>query len=320
MSFHQVTVFHVPNAATARSLEASASTQFGCQGIEEYALSEPEVDALLGERSYSGGDLPFEVLDEVDQAMLAKDVHLKFFFADEELQAATDFANWVSTSHLCEVQVETFADQDWNAEWKKHYSPIQIGNSLVVLPEWTNPAEHPGKLIVRIHPGMGFGTGSHETTFLCLKNFMECQFGDGNLKALDYGSGSGILGIAALLRFTHWHSDFVDIDPEAHRNCRQNLELNGLDFNRARLLLVDDRQQLDPQYPLVFANILQNILHQERDYLIEKTKAGGYLILSGLLKSQVEETQQLYLATNKVALVNADIRNDWGCLLLRKKA
>ena len=320
MSFHQVTVFHVPSVAAASALVASATDLFGCQGIEEYALSEPEVDALLGERSYSGGDLPLDVLEEVDQAMLAKDVHLKFFFSDEELAQANEFCEWVKGAFLCEVQVETFADQDWNAEWKKHYSPILIGESMVVLPEWISPAAHPEQLVVRIHPGMGFGTGSHETTYLCLKNFMSTELTSTAQKVLDYGSGSGILGIAALLRNPLWLGDFVDIDPEAHRNCRQNLVLHSIDEKRTKMLLVEERDELEANYPVVFANILQNILHQECDYLIGKTAPGGYLILSGLLKGQVEETKNLYLRTGLVSLGNEEIKNDWGCLLMRKNS
>lgn len=318
MSFHRVTVFHIPNHGQAQAIEALAHGQFGCQGIEEYALSEPEVDALLGERSYSGGDLPQEVLDEVDRSVLSKDIHLKIYFAEEDHGRAQDFVVWVKRESLCEVQLETLSDQDWNAEWKKHYSPIEVGSELVVLPEWHDPADFRDRLVVRIHPGMGFGTGSHETTHLCLKHFMHCTLSAQKQRVLDYGSGSGILGIAALRRFPAWEGDFVDIDEAAHHNCRQNFALNGIVPERARLLLVPARDQLDPDYPLVFANILQNILHQECDYLITKTAASGYLILSGLLKSQLAETRDHYLSTRKVTLVTEAILNDWGCLLLRK--
>lgn len=318
MSYHLVTIFNVPNAAMAHSLEEIATVRFGCQGIEEYALNEPEVDALLGERSYSGGDLPFEVLTEVEDAVMSKDVHLKFYFSEDDLSSAEGFQHLLQQSYLCEVQLQTLEDEDWNAEWKKHYRPIEVTNQLVILPEWEDVVPWSDRLVLRIHPGMGFGTGSHETTFLCLKNFMSCEFSPTSQTFLDYGSGSGILGIAGLLRFNDWKGDFVDIDPEAHRNCRQNLTLNGLSEERTKLLLVTERDELDCDYPLVFANILQNILHQERDYLIEKTAVGGYLILSGLLKAQVAETRELYLASKKVVVANEEFRNDWGCLMLRK--
>lgn len=318
MSFHLVTVFHVPSTEDAARIQEKAITVYDCQGIEEYSLDEQQVDELLGERSYSGGDLPTSVLDEVDESMRNGDVHLKFFFNVEDEELAKDFSQFVKNSILSEVQFQTLEDQDWNAEWKKHYHPIQVGEKLVVLPEWSEHQEVANKIVVRIHPGMGFGTGSHETTFLCLKNFMELNFNEISLQALDYGSGSGILGIAAMLRMPQWNVDFVDIDEDAHNNCKQNLQLNKCDLNRARMLLVTERNQLKVNYPLVFANILENILHEECLFLREKTAQGGYLILSGLLQHQVDRTRDVYLSGNDLELINSELKNDWGCLVFRK--
>lgn len=318
MSFHIVTVFHVPNDQDASIIQEMAITNYDCQGVEEYALNEEEVDELLGERSYSGGDLPISVLDEVDAKMKSGDVHLKFFFIAEDELKAKEFSHYIRTTFLAEVQFETLEDQDWNAEWKKHYHPIEVGDSMVVLPEWSKIEVESHKTVIRIHPGMGFGTGSHETTFLCLKNFQGLGLIQSKAICLDYGSGSGILGIATLLKFPGTSVDFVDIDDDAHNNCKQNLVLNNLNPDRARLLLVSERTQLENSYPLVFANILENILHEEYLYLINKTCVQGFLILSGLLKYQVERTKELYLSSGEVELINTEILNDWGCLVFRK--
>jgi ribosomal protein L11 methylase PrmA len=110
----------------------------------------------------------------------------------------------------------------------------------------------------------------------------------------------------------------VDIDPEAHRNCTQNMALNQINSDRVDLLLLDERPMT--QFPIVFANILQNILHEERDYLIERTAESGYLILSGLLKSQLSETLEFYLTNASIELVNQETKQDWGCIVLRKKS
>lgn len=315
MSFHLVTVFHVQSPSSAESLQAVAIQQFRCTGVEEYSLSEPEVDALLGERSYSGGDLPLEVLGEVDQTMAQARGHLKFYFAGDDLDQARGFEQLVRAHFLCEVQLETLADQDWNAEWKKHYGPIAVSSKMVVLPEWVDPTSYPDSVVIRIHPGMGFGTGSHETTFLCLKSLAALDLPDTGT-GLDYGSGSGILGIAALLARPKWEMLFVDIDPEAHRNCQQNLELNRLAASRSKMRMVEERPTAQ-RFPLVFANILQGILHQECAYLVATTAIGGHLILSGLLRHQVPETRDLYLATQRLELVSEELKNDWGCLTFR---
>jgi ribosomal protein L11 methylase PrmA len=94
------------------------------------------------------------------------------------------------------------------------------------------------------------------------------------------------------------------------------MKLNGIDSSRARLLMVDERPE--QSYPLVFANILQNILHQDRDYLINSTHPDGFLILSGLLKTQVNETRSLYLQSQRVVLESEEVKGDWGCIVLRR--
>jgi ribosomal protein L11 methyltransferase len=318
MSYYLVTAFNLTDAEAAAELQSLAMEVYSCLGIEEYSLNEPEVDELLGMRSYSGGDLPLDVLEEVDAAMHAGSFHYKFFFPGKQEEMAINFFNILQTKFLCEAHLEKKVDEDWNAEWKKHYQPIHVPGGLVVLPEWEQHETKTSEMVIRIHPGMGFGTGSHETTFLCLKAFLAIK---SDLKwkdtVLDYGSGSGILGLATLLYFPEWRALMVDIDPEAHRNCMQNIELNKIASERVDLLLLDERPVT--QFPIVFANILQNILHDERDYLIERTASSGYLILSGLLKSQLSETLKFYLTNTSLELITQETKQDWGCIVLRKK-
>lgn len=318
MSYYLVTAFNLTDAGAASELQSIAMEVFSCLGIEEYSLNELEVDDLLGMRSYSGGDLPLDVLEEVDAAMHAGSFHYKFFFSGEQEELAKNFLHTLQTKFLCEAQLETKEDEDWNAEWKKHYRPIHVPGGLVVLPEWEKEDINSSEMVIRIHPGMGFGTGSHETTFLCLKAFLAVKSQLTQIDTvLDYGSGSGILGLATLLYFPKWRALMVDIDPEAHRNCLQNIELNKIASERVDLLLLDERPFT--QFPIVFANILQNILHEERDYLIDRTAQSGYLILSGLLKSQLAETLDFYLINSSIELVTQETKHDWGCIVLRKK-
>lgn len=316
-SYHQVTVFNLTDAHRAHSLKQLAMEQFSCTGIEEYSLDEPAVDALLGERSYSGGDLPIELLGEVDSIMHSRGFHYKFYFVEQDLPLAQSFLRIINQEYLCEAQLDTRDEQDWNAEWKKHYKPIWVDGGLLVLPEWVSDSDSKASWCLKINPGMGFGTGSHETTYLCLKKLIELlPKVPSRADVLDYGSGSGILGIAALMLISNSFADMVDIDPEAHLNCQQNMKLNSLDSSRARLFMVNERP--NRSYPVVFANILQNILHNDRDYLINSTEPGGYLILSGLLRSQVSETLSFYLESEQVVLESEELKGDWGCIVLRR--
>lgn len=316
--FWVVTVFHLqlPPEAVA-GLEARALEDHDALGIEEFSLDEASVDEILGERSYSGGDLPLEVLEEVEQTLAGRPQSFRFFFNSGE--SAEAFQKTVATEFLCETQLEKCLQEDWNAEWKKHYSPIRVNERLEILPAWHKGEAARSEKQIFIHPGMGFGTGSHETTFLCLKLFTEKVLDKKLNDVLDFGSGSGILGLAALLFFPNARVDFYDIDPEANKNCYQNAELNDLSERAFRLLLPEFRDRLLPSYELVFANILENILLAEKDALIAAVKPQGHLILSGLLRHQLQGIVDAYSST-ALKLVAREEKGDWGALLFRKES
>ncbi len=316
-SFWIVTLFAFhPESHGWSSFELEAMDDYHALGIEEYSLTEPEVDALLGERSYSGGDLPESVLDEVEEKVLGKPTNYRFFFDNKE--NAQNFMSECQRKFLAEVQMEEQQSQDWNAEWKKHYSPIKVNQALEIIPAWMKDYSSTADEKIYINPGMGFGTGSHETTFLCLRLYTE------NVKiplknVLDFGSGSGILGLAVFKFFPDARVDFYDIDPEANKNCFQNAELNQLENQAFRLLLPEFREKLQTEYDLVFANILESILMLEKEYLVKVTRPGGALILSGLLRPQVPGIIEAYTAMG-LNLEQQLEKGDWAALYFSKRS
>lgn len=315
-TFWVVTLFHFQPGPEERAIaENLAVNEFEALGIEEFSLNEPEVDALLGERSYSGGDLPQEVLDEVEERVLKGPVNFRFFFSDADNASA--FLHKVQNSFLCEVQIEEKEGQDWNAEWKKHYSPIEVNDKLTIVPSWNNDFTSKSRETISIYPGMGFGTGSHETTFLCLKLFTEKLLSHNISTCLDFGSGSGILGLSVFKFFPDAKVDFYDIDSEANKNCYQNAEINGLEDKAFRLLLPEVRERLLKKYDVVFANILESILLQERDFLIDHVAEGGSIIVSGLLKHQAQGIIESYQKQG-LTLASHEVKGDWAAILFEK--
>lgn len=314
--FWVVTLFHLqPSQAEWQGIEQNAIEEFGTLGIEEFSLDEPQVDELLGERSYSGGDLPQEVLDEVEEKVLSNPNNYRFFFSDAG--DAEAFRAKVQTLILCESQIEECESEDWNAEWKKHYSPIHVNDKLDIIPSWQLDYQSKAQEKIFIYPGMGFGTGSHETTFLCLKLFTEELLNKNVETVLDFGSGSGILGLSSLKFFPEAKVDFYDIDAEANKNCYQNAELNNLADKSFRLLLPEVRERLLKNYQVVFANILESILLLEKKNLIQHVSPNGALILSGLLRHQVPGIIEAYSAAG-VKLVRHVEKGDWAALLFEK--
>jgi len=205
---------------------------------------------------------------------------------------------------LSGAQFREVADQDWERAWMDTYRPMRFGQRLWIVP-WNLEAEDAGEdaVIVRLDPGLAFGTGTHPTTALCL------EWLDGlDLSAqtvLDFGCGSGILAIAAL-KLGAARAVGVDNDPQALVASRDNAQRNGVGERFAVHLPADDPAQA---YPVVVANILASALDALAPLLAARTAPGGRIALSGILAGQETELLQRYAQWFDALRVTR--REDW---------
>jgi ribosomal protein L11 methyltransferase len=311
--------YHQNTIGKAEEINAYALEDFFCDGIEEFSLEESRVDQILGERAYSGGDVPESLIDEVQAATTnAEEIIYKYFFYQgDHAENAQDFEVFLK-SNFPDLPVLSFQKEieDWNAEWRKFYTPIIVSDRLEIIPEWLKETRaHSSAEQVLIYPGMGFGTGTHETTFLCLCLYdqIQNQFNSATT-CLDFGCGSGILAIAAM-KTRQMKTVFCDIDKSALDNCVQNLVLNfeGENLEGTKLVI---RDRLVPEkYDLVFANILEHVLVLEKEVILNSLKENGYLIVSGLLNHQVDNIVREYQGLQKISVLS---KNDWSAILFKK--
>lgn len=183
---------------------------------------------------------------------------------------------------------EILEDKDWEREWMTHYHPMQFGENFWVCPSWTE-VPNPKAVNLMLDPGLAFGTGTHPTTALCLEWLASQDLG--HQQVVDYGCGSGILGIAALLLGADKVTG-VDIDPQALQATQDNLERNGLESSRLPVYFPEQVPSL--QVDTLVANILAGPLKQLAPSIAELIKPGGKLLLSGLLDSQGEDVSSYY--------------------------
>lgn len=185
------------------------------------------------------------------------------------------------TSSVRDMQLREVQNRDWLTEWKKEWQPVDLGR-LIVAPSWGEIPQEKDRVVVRIEPGMAFGTGTHETTRLCLKAILRF-FKGGSF--LDVGTGTGILAIAAAKLFPDAQISACDTDATAIDIARENASLNGvaaqIDFRVGSLL--DSAGSAD----FVCANLTADVIGSMLTELIGATC--GRLVLSGILESQVDE-------------------------------
>jgi len=210
------------------------------------------------------------------------------------------------------------ADQDWENSWRDYYEPIDIGEKLVVVPEWMEaPAAE--RLPLRLDPGIAFGTGSHPTTKLSLAALE--PYAKEGVKVLDLGCGSGILGIGALILGAD-KAVGCDIDPMASDAAMSNAALNGIGADRLDIRIGDIikdsslRRSLGSGYELVLANIVADVIIAlspiARDFMAED----GIFICSGIIDDRCDEVHQKLLE-NGFEIISHTQEEEWHCFVCR---
>jgi len=187
------------------------------------------------------------------------------------------------SSSVRDMNVREVEERDWLGEWKQSWQPVEIGR-FIIAPPWSDVSDRHDRLIVRIEPGMAFGTGTHETTRLCL-DAIQKHFTGGSF--LDVGTGTGILAIAAAKLFPEARIEACDTDEEAVAIARENAEANGVaEQINFRVGSVEDSTA---SADLVCANLTADVINQLLPTLV--SLSCGKLVLSGILETQIELVQ-----------------------------
>ena len=253
-----------------------------------YALDvdlEPDAREAVEYALMEAGALGTETGDESDGL-----VRIVGYFADtpdrervrSELFEALRIYELPSSS-VRDMNVREVAQRDWLEEWKQNWQPVEIGR-FIIAPPWSDLGEVHDRLVIRIEPGMAFGTGTHETTRLCL-DAIQKHFAGGSF--LDVGTGTGILAIAAAKLFPEARVEACDTDEMAVEIARENAAANGvldqIDFRAGSV------EESTASADLVCANLTADVINQILPKLVGATC--GMLILSGILETQLEMVQ-----------------------------
>jgi ribosomal protein L11 methyltransferase len=209
------------------------------------------------------------------------------------------------------ARVRAVEDQVWERAWLAGWTSMRFGRRLWVCPRTAEAPDDPQAIVVRLDPGLAFGTGTHPTTALCLQILDSLSLAGRTV--IDYGCGSGILGIAAL-KLGAASVTAVDLDPQALLATRDNALRNGVS---SQMTVQGIEADLDAAH-CVMANILAGPLIELAPTLTAACEPGGYLLLSGLLKTQAYAVRAAY--ASGFDMVQVAERDEWCCIYARRAA
>ena len=266
-----------------------------------FSLKSPyEYEDLIYNYLYENEVYSFEVVDDrtVDEVEETKPywveidndlrigeelLFIKFNLEDNE-ENLNRILNLIESLKNLSSEIETdykrgCEDYDWTVEWKKFFKPLEVGEKFVIVPSWEEYKADADKIILEIDPGMAFGTGSHETTAICLKLLEGIDLKDKEIA--DVGTGSGILAIACA-KLGAKHVLGLDIDPLSIKTARENVKVNNCE-DKIEVMESDLLNTSKDNYDLIIANILPDVIINLVPDAYEKLNHGGLILVSGII-------------------------------------
>ena len=210
----------------------------------------------------------------------------------------------------------TVDDEDWKDKWKENFKPSKITKRIVVKPTWEEYIAGDGEIVLQIDPGMAFGTGTHETTSLCLR-LMEKYLSDfpENKKVLDIGCGSGILSIAAAL-LGAGEVMAVEIDKDAVSVAEENVKLNGV-LNNVSVVQGDLTKGIDFKADIIVANLMADLVMVLAESAANHMEDGGIFISSGIL-TEKKETVSEAIRNAGFEILEIEEDGEWCAIVARR--
>lgn len=213
---------------------------------------------------------------------------------------------------MYEIYTSECSDDDWKDEWKKYFHTVNITDNIIIKPSWDDYEASEGETVIEIDPGMAFGTGTHETTALCVE-FLE-KYVPGKKKLLDIGCGSGILMLIGKILGVEKVVG-IDIDSNVKDVVIENFEKNNIKANY-EIIIGDLVEDINEKYDLVVSNILVDVLTELLENIEKTLEKGATIIFSGIIKDKEEEFLRKTKEHNLVE-IDRNEKNNWVSLVFK---
>lgn len=271
---------------------------------------------------YTTEEISSDIVDELDQdekdwdfidypLLNSKEGVFALRVYPENMEDANNLKAELNEKNLGQCLLEEKDDEDWANNWKKYYKPLEIGEKLAIVPEW-EAYDNDKRIVIKINPGMAFGTGTHESTYMCLELLERYVKKDDEI--FDIGCGSGILAIAAL-KLGAKRALAVDIDDKCIDASHENADLNNLedkmDIKKGNLLDV-----VKGRVDLIVSNIIAEIIVDEIKNLKNHMDKGGIFITSGIIKERRQMVIDA-LKENGFEIIDELEKNNWVAIVGR---
>ena len=304
------------------------TTTMGADIVSEVLMNAGAVGTSIEDRydvtSSKKEDGMWDMIDEEVLAKMSEDVLVKAYFKNdasvqETLLLVGEKLNEIKRIDMgfdigsLTLEHQNVQEQDWAENWKKYYKPFRAGERLVIKPSWEAYEEKEGDLVLELDPGMAFGTGTHETTFMCMEQLE--KYVTPGCKTIDVGCGSGILGLAAA-KLGSCDVLAIDLDELAVKVAAENTVKNGL-ADKVRVVHGDLLEKADEMADVIVANIIADVICFLCGPAKKHLLPGGTFICSGIIKEREQDVVNALTEAN-YTILEIRRKGEWVAMLSRR--
>jgi len=287
-------------------------------GITGLVIEDPDELSQLSKEEFFWDYIDESMVGTSDGTVVIKAYLSSDSSLGEKLSLIKDKINWLKNKDLgvdlgsLDIELTSVREEDWSNTWKKYYKPMKVSDRIVIKPSWETYNKKKGQVILTLDPGMAFGTGTHETTMLCMQAIDQYIRPDHSL--IDIGCGTGVLSIGALLLGAK-AATAIDLDGNAVEIARKNAQINKV-LDRMTLVHGNLLDEIEGSYDIVVANIIADVIIELSQYVTNYIKAGGLFISSGIIHERldevIEQIESVGLIIEKVAKMG-----EWAMVVSR---
>jgi ribosomal protein L11 methyltransferase len=290
-------------------------------GASGVVVEDPDMIRQAQDEARTWDYIDDSILENMEDEVLVKAYLNKDDFFLEKFERIRQKTQWLSEQNFgfdlgsLTVDLNYVKEEDWENNWKEYYKPVKVSDRIVIKPSWEAYEKQPGEIVLELDPGMAFGTGTHETTALCI-DAVDRYLSKGG-EVVDIGCGSGVLAISALLLGAE-KAVAVDLDTNAVKATLENARRNHVE-DKIEIIHGNLLDKVDGRFDMAIANIIADVIIDLSSYIGSYFKPGGLFIASGIILDRLEDVKEAVRKAG-LELIEYNTRGEWAVVVCKANA